>query len=56
MSFLIGIVLGVIAGILFSFAYPEPAMAVNDTVSPYIQGLQDTVLMYLKSIILEVLK
>ncbi len=38
LSTLIGLVIGGVSGILFTFAFPEPALAVNDTVSPYVQS------------------
>jgi len=55
MSTLIGIAIGAVAGIVFSFAFPEPAMTVNNAVTPYIQTGLDAVSMFLKDALIGVL-
>ena len=41
--------IGIIAGILISFSYPEPAMAVNETFSPLVQEIVSKADNYLRS-------
>ena len=49
---LISLIIGVVAGILFSFAFPEPAIAVNDAISPFvISGL-----IFIKDVLIDVIR
>ena len=36
MSGIVVFTIGIVGGILFSFAFPEPSMAVNETLSPMV--------------------
>jgi len=42
---------GIVGGILFSFAFPEPALAVNETLSPMVSSGFDFITNVFKDII-----
>ena len=41
--------IGIVAGILISFTYPEPVMAVNEVISPIVQDIANKADSYLRS-------
>jgi len=52
MTWVITILVGFAIGILFSFTYPEPAMAVNEAIKPTI----DSILVWIGETTMEFLK